>query len=143
MAMARAGVDEEFERFYAQDFPRLVAALTRRFGDAELARDAVADAVGRAFERMADGAEFDCLAAWVRTVATNVARDRLRSRAMQDRHTHRLVTQQALTLPVADVEADLDLGNVFASLSPRNREVATLRYVHDLTHDEIGELLGI
>jgi RNA polymerase sigma factor (sigma-70 family) len=40
-------------------------------------------------------------------------------------------------------EQDFDLERLFADLPPRERDVATLRYVDGLEHDQIAERLGI
>ena len=141
MGGVRAVLDRELEAFYGRDYERLVASLRAKFRDEDLARESVDEAVSRAWARLADGESIDCLAAWIRTVATNVARDRLRRRTTEARHVRS--TTEADTIDVSPVELiDVDLERALAGLPKRQREIATLRYVHDLSCDEIAAEIG-
>jgi RNA polymerase sigma-70 factor (ECF subfamily) len=86
-----AGVtDDRFADFYAFDYQRLVAALRFVTGDQDLAQDAVDEACARAVERLGRGHEIEVLGAWIRVVARNVARGRLRRLKVELRARPRL-----------------------------------------------------
>ena len=138
-------VDRQVQEFYAADYARIVASIAAKFRDDDLAHEAVDEAVTRAWARLKGGESVDCLAAWVRTVATNVALDRIRRRASEAR----AVSTAVRALPVEqapvdmDVELDVDVRRALAELPSRQREIATLHLVHELTYTEIASELGV
>lgn len=67
-------VREEF----AREWPRVVGATLRAFGDLELAEDSAQEAFLRATERLAAGESIDNLGAWATTAARRIAIDALR-----------------------------------------------------------------
>jgi RNA polymerase sigma-70 factor (ECF subfamily) len=131
-----------FDEFFAADYERIVARLATTLRDPELARDSVAEAVSRAWEHEREGKSVDNLPGWIHTVALNCARDTLRRRANGKKATARLACESVL--PAGEnLLADLDMDNALARLAPRQREIARLRFVHDLSYDQIGAQLGI
>ena len=71
-------VDEAITRAYHQEWARVVAALTRRFGDLDVAEEAAAEAFATAVERWpADGVPPNP-GAWLTTTANRKAIDRIR-----------------------------------------------------------------
>jgi RNA polymerase sigma-70 factor (ECF subfamily) len=80
----RVGVDETIARVHREEWARLVATLTRRFGDLDVAEEAVAEAFATAVERWpADGVPPNP-GAWLTTTAHRKAIDRLRREAKRD-----------------------------------------------------------
>ena len=137
-----ADTDRGFDEFFAADYERIVARLATSLRDPEFARDSVAEAVSRAFEQKRDGKTLDNLPGWIHTVAMNCARDTLRRRANGKKATERLANE--LVLPAGDdLIADMEIDDALAGLAPRQREIARLRFVDDLSYDQIGERLGI
>jgi RNA polymerase sigma-70 factor (ECF subfamily) len=135
-------LDRQLEEFYREDYERIVGSLARKYGDADLAREAVDEALTRAWTRLQEGQSIASLPAWVRTVATNVARDRLRRRATEARVLASVVTLDDTDPTPVDL-VNIDLERTLAILPPRQREITTLRYVHDLSCDQIARELGI
>lgn len=87
--------------------------------------------------------------AYLRSAAMNAARSELRRRAVSRRHQPAIASEQlvrAETL-VGDAVCDrIDAGRIdrhLEALAPRQRDVITLRYVHELREHEIAERLGI
>jgi RNA polymerase sigma-70 factor (ECF subfamily) len=137
-----ADTSQQFEAFYAEDYERVVAQLGAQLGDRELARDAVGEAISRAWERQQAGEVVDNLGGWIRTVALNCARDALRRRKTRDRAARRL--QDETLIPLSDdLVEGLDLEKAIEKLAPRQREIARLRFIDDLSYDQIGARLGI
>src|SRR5579863_8148033 len=81
--MSEAGARAAASQAHQQDWARLIATLTRRFGDLDLAEEAVATAVAR---WPADGVPPNP-GAWLTTTASRLAIDRLRrENKRQDKH---------------------------------------------------------
>ena len=79
MAEGRARPDEErIREFVSHDFARLAAVLTLICGSRAISEEVVQEALARAWEKQLQGEQIDSLAAWVTTVAMNLARSRRR-----------------------------------------------------------------
>lgn len=132
---------EEFRAFYERDARRLIRSVTVVVGEPALAEDAVAEAFSRAWLRWpqlrgGDGTP----SAWIMRVALNECRGRFRRRRVEQRYAH------AIARP--DVSRDPDppsaeVWDAVARLPERDRLLVALRYVADLTQDEIARTLGI
>ena len=107
-------------------------------GDAEAARDAVAEAFGRAYERWPRVASLDSPGGWVYRVALNELRRRMRRRALE---SHLLRRERLDSISPSDV--DPDVWDAVAALPQRQREAIVLRYVGDLTERDVAGVLGI
>lgn len=135
---------------------RLIAALISRFGDLDLAEDAVQDAFTAALETWPRTGVPHTPLAWLMTTATRKAIDRLRrERALTERlarlhaeQERRPATSGMGSAAVAGSSADLDeipddrLELFFAcchpTLRPEDRVALTLRYLAGLTTVEIA-----
>ena len=77
---------DAFDEFCAREYPRLVGSIALIVGDADLAADSVCEALARAWKRHRRGGDIDSIAAYVRVVALNVARDHFRHAAVENKH---------------------------------------------------------
>jgi RNA polymerase sigma-70 factor (ECF subfamily) len=135
----------EIARVFRQEYGRAVAVLVRRFGDIDLAEEAVQDAFAVAVDRWPRTGPPPSPAGWIITTAGNRAVDRLRKEAGRaDRHA-----QAALLHPAAgDVPAeegpvrDDRLRLIFTcchpALAPEARVALTLRLLGGLSTAEIA-----
>ena len=141
-----------FERrsFERRSFERLIRPeLTSAYrlagyliGDASAAEDAAQEAVLRAwkaFPRLRDESQFR---SWFQRIVANVCNDQMRRR--------RVVAFAPLGDPPAEsvdpFRSSLDritLGRALATLTPELRAVVVLRYLLDLTNEEIADRLRI
>jgi RNA polymerase sigma-70 factor (ECF subfamily) len=141
----RGVIEDRFDDFYLFSYPRLVAALTFVTGDEDLATDAVDEACARAVERLRRGHDIEVLEAWVRVVARNVARGRLR-RLTSERRARRKLVASARVDEVAspgDTAAAIDVRAALNGLSRRQREVVVMHYFLGESIDAIAEELGV
>jgi RNA polymerase sigma-70 factor (ECF subfamily) len=137
--------DRRFDIFYEVDYSRLVASLTLVTGDPDYARDAVDEAIARAYERLKRGRSIDELGAWVRVVAINFARGRFRKSRTEARARARLVTL-AETAEWAGARVSgvaIDVQRVLMTLPRRQREITVLRYFLDMSVAQIAQQFGI
>lgn len=141
--MSRVDVREAITRVHDDEWARLVATLTRRFGDLDLAEDAAAEAFATAAERWpADGIPPNP-GAWLTTTAARKAIDRLRRESKRD-HKHQeaaMVHDDLGSEPLGAIDDDR-LRLVFTCAHPalamEARVALTLRMVGGLTVPEIS-----
>lgn len=136
--------DQEFEKFFLAHFDRLVRSVTAMTGDAELATDAVQEAFIKAYARWSRVQKYDDPMLWVRRVAINKSRDTrrsfLRRRAREDRFDEGAAREDGVEW---ESEANVDIASALREISPRQRSVATLFYLEDLSISEIAEILDL
>ena len=70
----------DFDEFYVHEHQRITRALAVTFGDAELAREAVDEAMTRALQRWGTVGRLERPGGWVYRVAINWARSAMRQR---------------------------------------------------------------
>jgi RNA polymerase sigma-70 factor (ECF subfamily) len=132
------------ERVFREEYGRAVAVLVRRFGDIDLAEEAVQDAFTTAVQRWPSEGVPPSPAGWIITTARNRIIDRLRREASRkDRHA-----QAALMQTRDDREDEEDLVTderlrlIFTCCHPAlalHAQVAlTLRLLGGLTTEEIA-----
>ncbi len=128
-------VDEvELREFLRERYPGLVGAVALVTGDAASAEDAVQEAIVRAWERTERGEQIVALDRWVAAVALNLSRSRLRRLRVE-----RLARPRLVAAPPTQPSGDrVDIARALAGLPRRQREVAVLRYVLDLSTEEIA-----
>ena len=134
--MRGSGID--FTTLYETERDGMARSLLVIGGDAEAARDAVAEAFSRAYERWPRVASMDSPNGWVYRVALNELRRRMRRRALESR----LLRRERLP-PISPADIDPELWDAVAALPLRQREAIVLRYVGDLTERDVASVLGI
>jgi RNA polymerase sigma-70 factor (ECF subfamily) len=137
------GPEEVFADFLAADYGRLVGAVTLVTGSRDEARDAVDEALARAWAQVRRGRGPDSLGAWVRVVALNLARGRFRHRAVEERARARLAGVGEDRDHAALGALNVDARRALAALPRRQREVTVLFYFLDLPVAEIARELKV
>ena len=106
--MSALDVRETVARAHRDEWARVVAAMTRRFGDLDIAEEAAAEAFATAVERWpADGVPPNP-GGWLTTTASRKAIDRIRRESKRDgKHREaRMVQDTAPPEPAGAVDDD-------------------------------------
>lgn len=127
-----------FDRWYSAEHPKLLASLVVVGGDPDRARDAVDEAFARAYERWGRVSEMAAPTAWTYQTALNVLRRRGRRAAMEAR-LHRRV-ESSISAPA---DWSPEVWEALRSLPVRERTAIALRYVVDLSTDDIATAMRI
>ncbi len=130
----------DFDVFYRVTWIEVYRPLAASLGDRDLAREAVDEAMVRAFDRWSSVRDFENRGGWVYRVAYRWAIDRLRRRARERRYLPWL-SQPSETGEIGDVEPRL--GRALASLSLEQRSVIVLACAFDWSERQIADALGI
>src|SRR5699024_2293623 len=140
-------------RVHREEHSRLLAALVRRFGDLDLAEDAAQEAMEAALRSWPEQGVPRSPLAWLTTVATRSALDRVRRDATAARRLAELhVREGSAAAPPADERAltadDLPderlamlMGCCHPAIAPADRIALMLRFVGALTSAEVAQAL--
>lgn len=135
----------EFDQFFLAHYDGIVRSVTFVCGDRERAADATQEAFIRAFDRWTRVRKYGNPAAWVRRIAINVTRDEHRSVSRRARREE-LAEGPPTELPGPDAGDRLDSSpalDALRSLPDRQRAIAALYYLDDLSVADISETLAI
>ncbi|WP_062347617.1 RNA polymerase sigma factor [Herbidospora yilanensis] len=141
--MTGADVREAITRAHRDEWARVIAALTRRFGDLDIAEEAAAEAFAAAVERWPRDGVPPNPAAWLTLTANRRAIDRVRRESKRDdRHREaRMLHDDDPPEPLGAVD-DARLRLIFTcchpALATETRVALTLRMVAGLTVPEIA-----
>jgi RNA polymerase sigma-70 factor, ECF subfamily len=134
----------EIARVFRREYGRAVAVLVRRFGDIDLAEEAVQDAFAAAIDHWPRTGPPPSPAGWIITTARNRAVDRLRREAVRaDRQAqavllHDVTDEADEEGPVRDDRLRLIFTCCHPALAPDARVALTLRLLGGLSVGEIA-----
>ena len=131
----------DLERFIAQEYSKVVAAVGLITGDRQRAADAVQDAIVGFLAKPPQHPIIN-VAAWITVVASNRVRDQFRSRSAEDRALAKLGVP-AESIEDAVERLDIDVVNALTSLPLQQRQVCVLHYLLDQSIETIAEVLGV
>lgn len=141
--MTEVDVREAVAAAHRDEWARVVASLTRRFGDLDLAEDAAAEAFAVAVERWPSDGVPPNPGGWLTTTANRKAIDRIRREAKRDdKHEAARMLSGDDPPEQLGVVDDLRLRLIFTCCHPalamESRVALTLRMVGGLTVPEIA-----
>ncbi|MDQ4052537.1 MAG: RNA polymerase sigma factor [Actinomycetota bacterium] len=131
------------ERIFREEYGRIVASLTRRFGDLDIAEDAASEALLVALEKWPVGGTPPNPGAWLTMTAGNKAIDRIRREQQRDakHQAAHMISDDTPHEPTGVVDDDR-LRLIFTcchpALAPEARVALTLRLLGGLTVAEIA-----
>jgi RNA polymerase sigma-70 factor (ECF subfamily) len=133
----------DIERVFREEYGRAVAVLVRRFGDIDVAEEAVQDAFVEAVKRWPVSGILPSPAGWIITTARNRAVDRLRREASRaDRHAQAALlhgeTEPVEEGAVKDERLRLIFTCCHPALAPAAQVALTLRLLGGLATPEIA-----
>lgn len=129
---------ESFESFYRNRWSEIHRAVSVGISDSDLGREAVDEAMVRAYERWDDVSEMSNPSGWVYRVAMNWARSRLRRRSLLP-WTKRPV---GVTHDTQDL-VDPSIVAALRQLPLLQREVVVARLLLDMSETDTAEALGV
>jgi RNA polymerase sigma-70 factor (ECF subfamily) len=137
---------EAITRAHRTEWMRVVASLTKRFGDLDIAEEAAAEAFATAVERWPSDGIPPNPGAWLTTTANRKAIDRIRrENKRDDKHTEALLVHDSEPPESLGAIGDDRLRLIFIcchpALSLEARVALTLRMVGGLTVPEISHAL--
>lgn len=126
----------EFEDFYRSHSDEIYRTLAVVLADHDLAREAVDEAMTRAFERWRSIRRYDNPSGWVYRVALNWARSHFRKRR-----------REVIVNPGGpvwfDTVPDPALSSAVGRLPLHHREVIVFRFLLDMTLEQLADVLNI
>ncbi len=145
-----AGDARAFREFFNREAAGLIRYASGILGSREDARDAAQETFFRLWQNRARLDPNADPARLLYTIVRNLARDRLRHRAVEQRPHPLLETPHVMQAGplLADEAEDADdlqavMQRALETLSPRQREIVLLRWHRQLTYEQIGAELGI
>jgi RNA polymerase sigma-70 factor (ECF subfamily) len=141
--MTGVDVREAITQAHLEEWARVVASLTRRFGDLDIAEEAAAEAFATAFERWPASGVPPNPGAWLTTTANRKAIDRLRRENKRgEKHKEAQLLHDDRQPEPLDAIDDYRLRLIFTCCHPalamETRVALTLRMVAGLTVSEIA-----
>ncbi len=136
-------VEQAITEVHHEEWSRIVASLTRRFGDLDIAEEAAAEAFATAVERWPSDGVPPNPGAWLTTTANRKAIDRIRRESKRDdkQQEAQLTYDDEPAEPLGAIDDDR-LRLIFTcchpALAPETRVALTLRLVGGLTVPQIA-----
>jgi RNA polymerase sigma factor (sigma-70 family) len=153
LARSRASPDA-FADFYEQMAPQVLCFFATRTEDPQRAVDLTAETLTKAFEHRREfrGASDEQAAAWLWKIAHNELKQHWRSRSIElaavERYgvEHRTLSEEELLRverSIAAEELSEQIRDALELLPEDQQEVVRLRFIDDLSYDEIAQELGV
>jgi RNA polymerase sigma-70 factor (ECF subfamily) len=128
-----------FERFFRDEYPRLVPMLHAVTGDRQRAEDLAQEALAKAQQDWERVRTLDRPGAWVRRVALNASSNVRRRRGREVAALRRV--GRAAEIGDVPAEADPDLWRLVRRLPEQQRWAVALHYVEDRPVAEVAAVL--
>ena len=129
----------DFDAWYQEQHPLVLAALTVASGRPDVASDATDEAFVRAYERWERVRRMDSPGGWLYKVALNDLRRRCRRQAIE----RELLRRQAPPPAEAPVPSATHVWDAVRTLPTRQRTAVALRYILDLSEGEVARVMGV
>lgn len=141
--------EPNFEAWYASVAAGVTERLVASVGDPLLAREAAAEAFGRAYEKWSRVRRMESPEGWVYRTGQNLCRSVWRRRGIEKRALAKLPPAELVTVEPHDLDSVVRGHDVAAveqqveGLPPRMRQAVRLRYWHQMTEPMVAREMGI
>jgi RNA polymerase sigma-70 factor (ECF subfamily) len=147
MAGIRDGDPAALDALMADHWARLVAYAGKLLGSTDGAEDVVQETFVRVWYRRADFQLSGSVRCYLYRIVRNLIRDEARRQKVRSRWAASAGIERVFPAPPDQLLENHELRRVvergIQELSPRRREVFVLAHLHDLTYQQIGELMAI
>jgi len=133
-----AGRADGFEAMYRRELTPMIALGTTLTGSSDAGVDLAHEAMLRAYRAWPSVEAMDRPGAWVRRVLINLAIDRHRRMRREETVVRRLTPEVATGAPEVD-----QFWATVRTLPDRQRAAVALRYIDDMTVEQIAEVLEV
>jgi RNA polymerase sigma factor (sigma-70 family) len=128
---------DSFEAMYRRELTAMIALGTTLTGSGDAGVDLAHEAMLRAYRAWPSVGAMDRPGAWVRRVLINLAVDRHRRTRREETAVHHLTTATSAAPEIDQFWTTVRL------LPDRQRAAVALRYIDDMTVDQIAEVLEV
>ena len=135
--MGPTGEPEDFASWYEREHTRLVTSLLLVAGDADRAAEATDEAFARAYAAWGRVSLMASPRGWTYRVALNVLRRRGRRARLEQTLLSRQPPPGSVPPPAGEA------WDAVRCLPPRQRTAIVLRFVADLTEEQVAEIMGV
>lgn len=146
----QAGDDEAFAELVREYRPQLLGHARRRLGCPEAAEDAVQEALVRALRAMPRFNGNYRVGPWLHRILSNVCSDEGNRQRRANEKTERWANNDRALRPPPSTEAELGLDiddsellDAIDNLSEQYREALMLRFVDELSYEEVAKVSGV
>jgi RNA polymerase sigma-70 factor, ECF subfamily len=146
--LARSGADDALAALYGRYADRIVTLCFYALGSRPAAEDAMQSVFLKVFRGLADFRGQSAFRTWLFRIAINHCNDELRTRSAEYVPLESIMGSDreiaARLSPEEEHESrqvELIVARALRELSPKLRSVAVLRYIEDLSYDEIAAVL--
>ena len=146
----QAGDDEAFAELVREYRPQLLGHARRKLGCPEAAEDAVQEALVRALRAMPRFNGNYLVGPWLHRILSNVCSDEGNRLRRENEKTERFASNDKALKPPATTESELGLDlddaalmDAVDNLSEQYREALMLRFVEELSYEEVAAKAGV
>ena len=146
----QAGDDEAFAELVREYRPQLLGHARRKLGCPEAAEDAVQEALVRALRAMPRFNGNYLVGPWLHRILSNVCSDEGNRQRREGEKTERFASNDRALNPPSTIEDELgldiddsELADAVDNLSEQYREALMLRFVEELSYEEVAAKAGV
>ncbi len=146
----QAGDDEAFAELVREYRPQLLGHARRKLGCPEAAEDAVQEALVRALRAMPRFNGNYLVGPWLHRILSNVCSDEGNRQRREGEKTERYASNDKALNPPSSIEDELgldfddaELADAVDNLSEQYREALMLRFVDELSYEEVAAKAGV
>jgi RNA polymerase sigma factor (sigma-70 family) len=143
IARVLAGDDNSYAKLIERHQARCYRYAFRFLGDIDEAEDAVQETLVRAYRSLHQCANPDRFQAWLFQILVNRCRSAYDRRMRRERRLARAALDEHVATQVEDSWVLEVVEQAIAKLSADQREALLLKFVEDMTYEEISQITGM